>query len=108
MIRFLFKGIIRDRSRSLLPAIVVALGVFLTVFMSGFFKGVMTDMIDMNAALSSGHVKITTRAYAENSDQAPIDLALFGVSEMKKQLQTEYPDMEWVERILFRRTTGCS
>jgi len=82
-----------------LPAIVVALGVFLTVFMSGFFKGVMTDMIDMNAKFSSGHVKIVTRAYAENEDQAPLDLALLGVSELKKQLQQEYPNMVWVERI---------
>ena len=103
MIRFLFKGIIRDRSRSLLPAIVVALGVFLTVFMSGFFKGVMTDMIDMNARFSSGHVKVVTRAYAENADQAPIDLAIMGVSDLKKLLQKEYPDLEWVERI---RTGG--
>jgi putative ABC transport system permease protein len=99
MIRFLLKGILRDRSRSLLPAIVVALGVFLTVFMSGFFKGIMTDMIDMNAKFTTGHVKIVTRAYAENEDQAPLDLALLGVSEMKNQLQREYPDMNWVERI---------
>jgi len=103
MIRFLFKGIIRDRSRSLLPVIVVALGVFLTVFMSGFFKGVMTDIIDMNARFSSGHVKVVTRAYAENADQAPIDLAIIGVSELKNQLQSAYPDMDWVERI---RTGG--
>jgi putative ABC transport system permease protein len=103
MIRFLLKGILRDRSRSLLPAIVVALGVFLTVFMSGFFKGIMTDMIDMNAKFTTGHVKIVTRAYAENEDQAPLDLALLGVSELKNKLQKEYPDMEWVERI---RTGG--
>jgi putative ABC transport system permease protein len=57
-------------------------------------------MIDMNAKFSSGHVKVVTRAYAENADQAPIDLALFGVSELKEQLQQEYPDLEWVERIL--------
>ncbi|MFH0755924.1 MAG: FtsX-like permease family protein [Bacteroidota bacterium] len=99
MIRFLFKGIIRDRSRSLLPAIVVALGVFLTVFMSGFFKGIMTDMIDMNAKFTTGHVKIVTKAYAENADQAPLDLALLGVSEMKNKLQQEYPDMDWADRI---------
>lgn len=99
MIRFLFKGIIRDRSRSLLPVIVVALGVFLTVFMSGFFKGVMTDMIDMNAKFSSGHVKVVTRAYAENADQSPIDLAIIGVADLKEQLMEAYPDMDWVERI---------
>jgi len=99
MIRFLLKGILRDKSRSLLPAIVVALGVFLTVFMSGFFKGIMTDMIDMNAKFSTGDVKVVTRAYSENEDQSPIDLALLGVDELKKQLQQEYPDMTWVERI---------
>ncbi len=99
MIRFLLKGILRDRSRSLLPVIVVALGVFLTVFMSGWFQGIMGDMIDMNARFVSGHVKIMTRAYDEISDQAPLDLALLDVAAMKKQLYVEYPDMEWVERI---------
>ncbi len=99
MIRFLLKGILRDRSRSLLPVIVVALGVFLTVFMSGWFQGIMGDMIDMTARFSSGHVKIMTRAYAENSDQAPLDLALLDVAELTGQLNEEYPDMEWVSRI---------
>jgi putative ABC transport system permease protein len=99
MIRFLLKGILRDRSRSLLPVIVVALGVFLTVFMSGWFQGIMGDMIDMNARFSSGHVKIMTRAYDENSDQAPLDLALLDVAELTAQLTEEYPDMEWVTRI---------
>ena len=99
MIRFLLKGILRDRSRSLLPVIVVALGVFLTVFMSGWFQGIMGDMIDMNARFSTGHVKIMTRAYDENSDQAPLDLALLDVSAIKDQLYEEYPDIEWVLRI---------
>jgi putative ABC transport system permease protein len=99
MIRFLFKGIIRDKSRSLLPIIVVALGVFLTVFMSAFFKGVMTDMLDMTANFQSGHVKVTTRAYNENADQSPIDLAIIGVADLKDQLSREYPDLEWFERI---------
>jgi putative ABC transport system permease protein len=100
MIRFLLKGVLRDRSRSLLPIIVVALGVFLTVFMTGFLKGVMTDMIEMTAKFSSGHVKVVTRAYAENADQAPIDLAIMGASGLKHQLQEEYPDLDWVERII--------
>ena len=99
MIRFLFKGILRDKSRSLLPVIVVALGVFLTVFMSAFFKGVITDVIEMTANFTSGHVKVTTRAYAENADQAPIDLAIIGVADLKEELSEEYPDIEWFERI---------
>ena len=79
MIGFIFKGIIRDKSRSLLPIIVVASGVFLTVFMSAWLRGVFSDIIDMSANFSTGHVKIMTRAYAENIDQLPNDLALLDV-----------------------------
>ena len=100
MIKFLFKGIIRDKSRSLLPVIVVALGVFLTVFMSGFLKGIFGEITDLNAKFTTGHVKILTRAYAENADQQPNDLALLNASELISQLRSDYPDIEWVERIL--------
>ncbi|MBK3516309.1 ABC transporter permease [Carboxylicivirga marina] len=101
MIKFLIKGILRDKSRSLLPVIVVSLGVFLTVFMSGWMKGVFGDMIDMNANYSMGHVKIMTRAYAENEEQIPNDLALLDVSSLTEKLNKEYPDLEWVRRIQF-------
>lgn len=101
MIRFLLKGILRDRSRSLLPIIVVSIGVFLTIVMSAWMKGIFTDMIDMNANFTTGHVKVMTRSYADNSNQMPIDLALLGVEELTQNLEKEYPDMEWVSRINF-------
>lgn len=99
MIRFIFKGIIRDRSRSLLPVIVVSIGVFLTVFMSGFLRGVFNDLTELNAKFTTGHVKILTHAYAENEDQVPNDLALLDVKNLIGKLKSEYPGMEWVERI---------
>ncbi len=101
MIKFLLKGILRDRSRSLLPIIVVSLGVFLTVVMSAWLKGIFTEMIDLNANFTTGHVKIMTRTYAENSAQMPLDLALLGVNELSQNLEKDYPDMEWVYRISF-------
>lgn len=101
MIKFILKGIIRDKSRSILPIIVVASGVFLTVFMSAYLSGIFGDMIDLSARFTTGHVKIMTRAYAENQEQLPNDLALIEVTNLKKDLQTDYPDMEWVERIHF-------
>jgi len=101
MIKFIFKGIIRDKSRSLLPVIVVASGVFLTVLMSAWMRGIFSDMIDMSANFTTGHVKIMTKAYAENIDQMPNDLALLDVDSLVKQLNADYPDMEWVKRIRF-------
>jgi putative ABC transport system permease protein len=99
MIKFLIKGILRDKSRSLLPVIVVATGVFLTVFMSGWLKGIFNDITEVNAKFTTGHVKIMTRAYAENKDQVPNDLALMDLKNLLTRLNTDYPEMEWVERI---------
>lgn len=101
MIKFIFTGILRDKSRSLLPIIVVSLGVFLTVFLSGWMGGIFTDMINMNANFSTGHVKIMTQAYAENENQLPNDLAILEVDELINEISTEYPNMEWVKRINF-------
>lgn len=101
MIKFLFKGLLRDRHRSLLPIIVVVLGVMLTVFMQAYLSGVLGDMIDMSARFTTGHVKIMTNAYAQEEDQMPNDLALYGVNGLLDKLATDYPDMEWVPRIRF-------
>jgi putative ABC transport system permease protein len=101
MIRFLIKGLLRDKSRSRLPIIVVAIGVMLTVFLHAYITGFMGDTIEMNARFSTGHVKVMTRAYAENMDQNPNDLALLEVETLKEQLQELFPDMQWAERIQF-------
>lgn len=101
MIKFLLKGILRDKSRSLLPIIVVSIGVFLTVFMTAWITGVFKDMIDLSARYTTGHVKIMTRAYAENKNQLPNDLALLDVQDIVENLNQDYPEMEWVKRINF-------
>jgi len=99
MIKFLYKGLLRDKNRSLYPIIVVALGVWLVVFFQAYITGFMGEWIDSSARFETGHVKIMTRAFEENSNQNPNDLAIIGVNEIKDQLYQDYPDMIWVERI---------
>lgn len=101
MIRFLFKGLIRDKGRSQLPILVVAIGVMLTVLMHAYVTGVMGDVIELNAKFTTGHVKIMTKAYADNADQLPNDLALMNVSDLLENLEREYPDLTWAPRIKF-------
>ncbi len=101
MIRFLFKGLLRDRQRSLLPSIVVAAGVMLTVFLVCYLTGIMGGFADFSAKFSSGHVKIMTRAYADNMNQKPIDLAITDVSELIDKVKQDYPEMEFVLRTQF-------
>ncbi len=101
MIRFLLKGLLRDRSRSLFPVMVVSLGVMLTVFLQSWLQGAMGDIVRSNAGFSTGHVKIMSRAYAENKSQIPNDLALTGVTKLLAALRACCPDMVWVDRIRF-------
>jgi putative ABC transport system permease protein len=101
MIKFLLKGILRDRSRSFLPIIVVALGVMITVFLQTYMSGVMGDSIESTANFTTGHVKVVTRAYQENSSQLPNDLALLDVDTLRISLQRQFADLIWTERIQF-------
>ena len=101
MFRFLMKGMLRDKHRSLLPSIVVTLGVFMTVAMFSYMKGVMGDMLNNSARLESGHVKITSLAYRGDVDIVPNDLALENGPEMFAMLRENYPDVSWSERIKF-------
>ena len=94
MIKHLLKGILRDKSRSVLPIIIITIGVALTVLLSGYIKGAFGDMIDQNANFDTGHVKIMTKPYLENKALLPNDLALLGVGKLidsiKKQTQNIY------------------
>ena len=101
MIRFLFKGLLRDRHRSLFPVIIVAVGVFLTTFLYSWMNGVLNDMTDANAKFDTGHLKVMTRAYNTLANQLPNDLALTGIDKIMGTLNTEYPGYEWTARIKF-------
>ncbi len=101
MIRFILKGIIRDRSRSLLPFLTVTAGVMLTVVTYCWVQGTKDDLIRANANFGAGHVKVMSRAYAREADQIPNDLAFTGVAALMDELRSRYPDLIWLPRIRF-------
>lgn len=101
MNKFLLKGIFRDKRRSLLPVIVVSIGVFFVVFLDGFIGGMMNNMVKMSANFQTGHLKITTRAYQENEEQKPNDLALLDIDILMDDLEKKFPAVDWNERIYF-------
>lgn len=101
MIRFLFLGLLRDRNRSLLPVLVVTIGVMLTVVFHSWLTGVIGDSIEFNARFSTGHVKVMTSAYADNIDQMPNDLAIINSRQLCDTLRSDFPSIEWIERIHF-------
>ena len=101
MIRFLLKGLLRDRHRSLFPVLIVAGGVAITVLIYCYILGFGDDITRTNAKLDTGHVKIMTRAYAEIASQLPNDLAFSDVNKVITGLTEEYPELDWAARIKF-------
>ena len=101
MIKFLTKGIVRDRSRSLFPVLVVTLAVTMIIFFQGFMDGVMNGMFLDSAVVSTGHVKVVTRAYKEESQLLPNDLALLETGQLVNELSQDHPDHFWTPRIMF-------
>jgi putative ABC transport system permease protein len=101
MIRFLLKGLLRDRSRSLLPVLIVAAGVMLTVFLQAWIGGAVSILIQSTAHYSVGHVRVMTEAYAKEADQIPNDLALLGADTVLAGLRRTFPDLLWTPRIKF-------
>jgi putative ABC transport system permease protein len=101
MIRFLLKGIWRDRARSLFPFLAVTVGVFLTVGLHGWMSGILDGMIRDSARFETGHLKVVTRAYWAEATQSPNELALLGVGELLPELRKDYPGLLWLPRIKF-------
>jgi len=98
---FALRGILRDKQRSVLPILVVTLGVMLVVFLQAYVGGALTDNLEFNAKFNTGHVRIMSEAYAENASQLPNDLALTKTKSLQAELEKDYPDMDWVPRIRF-------
>ena len=101
MIKFLTKGIIRDRSRSLFPILVITLTVAMIIAFQGFITGALNGFFRDTAVVSTGHMKIMTRAYEEENQLLPNDLALLETAQLIEKLSQEYPDHFWTPRITF-------
>ena len=101
MIRFLLKGLLRDRTRSLFPLLIVIGGVSCTVVLYSYITGIQNEMIWVHASFNAGHVRIMSKAYAEEVDQIPNDLAFIGVSKLVDSLKAEHPKLIWTPRIKF-------
>lgn len=101
MIRFLAKGLIRDRSRSIFPLLVIILGVMAVVLMDAYITGALGGIYRSTARFATGHVKIQTRAAVEENVLGAVDLALLDNRKLLEILEKEAPDMSFHERIYF-------
>ena len=101
MINFLFKGLIRDRSRSFFPLIIITSIVAIIIFFSGFLNGIYNSLFFNTALVNSGHIKVVTHAYNLEYQLLPNDLALLESDKLINDLEEKYQDYMWTRRITF-------
>ena len=101
MIHFLFKGLIRDRSRSFFPLLIITVIVAIIIFFSGFLNGIYNSLFFNTAMVNSGHVKVVTHAYHLEHQLLPNDLALLESKNIIDDLEKNYDDYIWTPRITF-------
>ena len=100
MIRWLLKGIWRDKTRSLFPFLVITVGVTLLIYLLGFMEGTFAGMIDMSAHLDTGHLRFVNKPFYDEEHLVPLDRALAGQKETLQWLQQNGdPRIEWSPRI---------
>ena len=101
MIKFLAKGLARDKTRSLFPTIIITITVAIVIFALGFMRGMLNSVFLDTAVIISGYEKVVTRAYKKEMQMLPLDLALMDIEEMISGLNRDHPDYFWSPRINF-------
>lgn len=100
MMRWILQGIVRDKSRSLFPFLIVTVGVALMVGLLGFMDGIFMGMLDMSAKLDTGHLRVVNKPFYDEEHLIPLDRALAGQAETRKWLEAHGdPGIEWAPRI---------
>ena len=101
MIKFLAKGLIRDKTRSLFPTIIITITVAIVIFALGFMRGMLNNVFLDTAVIMSGYEKVVTRAYKKEMQMLPLDLALMDIEKMISDLNKDHPNYFWSPRINF-------
>ncbi len=100
MIRWILKGLLRDKTRSLFPFLVVTVGVTLMIYLIGFMEGVFMGLINTTANLDTGHLRFVNKPFYDEEHLNPMDRALGAQRETKDWLEKySDPRVKWTPRI---------
>jgi ABC-type lipoprotein release transport system permease subunit len=93
LLKIAYRDLIRNRRRSLLTLMAIAVGVSLLVFMSGFIQGAIADSVENNIRLQTGHLKIRAESY----DEDKVSLAWEDLLDNPEELAARVKALDGVE-----------
>jgi ABC-type lipoprotein release transport system permease subunit len=93
LLKIAYRDLTRNRRRSLLTLIAVAVGVSLVVTMSSLYEGALVQSIDNNIRLQTGHLQIRAESY----DQDKVSLAWEDLLDNAEDLAGQVGAVEGVD-----------
>ena len=88
-----YRDLTRNRRRSLLTLVAVALGVAMLVTMTGLYAGAIGDSIENNIRLQTGHLQVRDDSY----DEDKVSLAWEDLLDNSEELATQVQAVEGVK-----------
>ena len=88
-----YRDLTRNRRRSLLTLVAVALGVAMLVTMTGLYAGAIGDSIENNIRLQTGHLRVRDDSY----DEDKVSLAWEDLLDNSEELATQVQAIEGVK-----------
>ena len=88
-----YRDLTRNRRRSLLTLVAVALGVAMLVTMTGLYAGAIGDSIENNIRLQTGHLQVRDDSY----DEDKVSLAWEDLLDNSEELATQVQAIEGVK-----------
>ena len=77
-LKMAFRNIGRNKRRTMLSAIAIAVAVMVVLFMRGYIGGLTDSMFDSLVRTQTGHIKIMRPEYYDREDMMPLEYMVDG------------------------------
>lgn len=102
LLKMAFRNIRRNRRRSLLAVFSVTLALALVVVLQGLVEGMVDNMIRNGTKNDSGHIRITTKMYAENIRYYPLQYLVSDPDILRQEILSHPRWSKEIELMTFR------
>jgi putative ABC transport system permease protein len=107
ILKMAFRNVGRNKRRSMLSAIAIAVAVMVILVMRGYIGGIKDSMFDSLTKIQTGHIKILHSEYYDKEDMMPLEYMVDGFDgEGYKQMTPLLQSTEGVELIVPRIKFG--
>lgn len=94
-----FKNVWRNKRRTLFTVSMIAFGIVVTMFVSGFLDSISQDMVESVIEGETGDIQIMAKGYKEKKLSGSLDYRIKNLSQLMTELEQE-PEIESITKMI--------